>query len=94
VTVDDALFASMPDLAVESDQPSHARIEQWLAGAIGKGLLATGDRLPAEGDLAASLGVSRMTLRQSLAALESLGLVQRKRGRAGGTFVSRPRIEV
>ena len=91
-TVDD-VFASMPDLAEASDVPSHARIEQWLAGAIGNGHLATGDKLPPEEDLASTLGVSRMTLRQSLAALESRGLVQRKRGRAGGTFVSRPRIE-
>ena len=93
LTVDDNVFASMPDLAEASDAPSHARIETWLAGAIGNGHLATGDKLPPEGDLAAAIGVSRMTLRQSLAALESRGLVQRKRGRAGGTFVSRPRIE-
>jgi len=90
---DDDAFALMPDLAEASDVPSHARIEQWLAGAIGNGRLATGDKLPSESDLAATLGVSRMTLRQALAALESRGLVQRKRGRAGGTFVARPRIE-
>ena len=34
-----------------------------------------------------------MTLRQALGALEARGLVQRKRGRSGGTFVTRPRIE-
>lgn len=43
--------------------------------------------------LAAVLGVSRRTLRQALASLESHGLVERNRGRAGGTFVTRPRIE-
>jgi GntR family transcriptional regulator len=91
--VDDEAFASMPDLAAAVGMPSHARIEQWLAGVIGGAGLTAGDRLPAEGDLAAALGVSRMTLRQALAALESRGLVQRRRGRAGGTFVSRPRIE-
>lgn len=93
LTVDDEVLESMPDLAEASDEPSHARIEQWLAEAIGNGQLATGDKLPSESDLAATLGVSRMTLRQALAALESRGLVQRKRGRTGGTFVSRPRIE-
>lgn len=93
LTVNDEVFASMPDLAEASDVPSHARIEQWLAGAIGNGQLANGEKLPSESDLAATLGVSRMTLRQALAALESRGLVQRKRGRSGGTFVARPRIE-
>jgi len=89
----DAVFASAPELSTASEMPSHARIEQWLAGAIGNGDIVAGDRLPPESDFAARLGVSRMTLRQSLAALEGRGLLQRKRGRAGGTFVSRPRIE-
>lgn len=93
LTVDDGAFASMPDLAEPGDVPSHARIEQWLAGVIGTAALTMGDKLPAEEDLAAALGVSRMTLRQALAALEARGLVQRRRGRTGGTFVSRPRIE-
>lgn len=87
------MFASMPDLDEASDVPSHARIERWLADVIGDGELSAGDKLPAEEELAATLGVSRMTLRQALAALEGRGLVRRKRGRAGGTFVSRPRIE-
>ncbi|HET7388805.1 MAG TPA: GntR family transcriptional regulator [Nocardioidaceae bacterium] len=91
--VQDEPFASMPDLCGEGDEPSHARITRWLAGLIGHASLVPGDRLPTEGDLAAALGVSRMTLRQALGALESRGLVVRKRGRSGGTFVSRPRIE-
>jgi GntR family transcriptional regulator len=87
------VLGSMPDLTDPSGQTSHARIEQWLAGAIEDGELQTGAKLPPEEELAAALGVSRMTLRQSLASLESRGLVRRRRGRAGGTFVSRPRIE-
>lgn len=43
--------------------------------------------------MAALLGISRMTLRQALGTLESLGTVVRKTGRLGGTFVSEPRIE-
>lgn len=93
VGVDDEVFASMPDLAGASEEPSHTRIERWLADVIGRGGLEAGDKLPAEGDLAATLGVSRMTLRQALGALETREMVRRKRGRAGGTFVSRPRIE-
>jgi GntR family transcriptional regulator len=86
-------FGSMPDLTVPSEQPAHARIGQWLTGAVERGELGVGDRLPPEAELAAALGVSRMTLRQALGALASRGLVSRKRGRAGGTFVCRPRIE-
>lgn len=87
------LFDDVPDLNAPGEEPWHTRIEQWLAGAIGRGALADGDRLPPEAELAATLGVSRMTLRQALGALEARGLVERKRGRAGGTFVTRPRIE-
>ncbi len=87
------LFEELPDLSKPGDEPGHTRIEQWLAGVIGRGTLADGDRLPPEGEFAATLGVSRMTLRQALGALEARGLVARRRGRGGGTFVSRPRIE-
>lgn len=81
----------LPD---QGDQPAHARIEGWLAAAITRGSLADGDRLPAEQDLAKAFGVSRMTLRQALAALENRDMVERRRGRQGGTFVRRPRIDV
>ncbi len=89
--VDDPVFAAMPDLGEVADEPSHARIERWLARVLTR--LSAGDRLPAEGALAAALGVSRMTLRQALAALEQRGLVERRRGRGGGTFVAAPRVE-
>jgi GntR family transcriptional regulator len=93
VTGDRERFGQLPDLTAVTDEPTHTRIEQWLAGVIGAGTLTAGDRLPPEGDFAATLGVSRMTLRQALGALEARGLVERKRGRSGGTFVTRPRIE-
>ena len=87
------LMASVPDLAEDSPQPAHARIEAWLTEAISRRRLVPGDKLPREESLAAALGVSRMTLRQALATLEGLGTVVRRPGRHGGTFVTRPRIE-
>ena len=51
------------------------------------GLAAPGERLPAERDLAARLGVSRVTLREALHALQEAGYVESRRGRYGGTFV-------
>lgn len=89
-----ALFGEPPELHGPGDEPAHSLVEQWLAGAIGSGRLPLGERLPPEGEFAAALGISRMTLRQALGALESRGLLERKRGRAGGTFVSKPRIDV
>ncbi len=71
----------------------HAQIEDWLAGAIALGRLAPGDRLPTEHDLAAWLGVSRMTLRHALGELARRGLVTRAVGRHGGTFVAEPKLE-
>jgi GntR family transcriptional regulator len=72
--------------------PAHARIANWLSEVIGRGDLVPGDRLPREDELAALLGVSRMTLRQALATLEAHGTLVRQAGRSGGTFVSEPRI--
>ena len=76
-----------------ADSPAHAAIEDGLAQAIAAGELTPGERLPAERELAERLGVSRMTLRQGLGSLERRGLVERRVGRRGGTFVSEPKIE-
>jgi GntR family transcriptional regulator len=86
------VLESAPDLGDDSPVPAHSRIEQWLTGVIGKGALVPGDKLPREEILAAELGVSRMTLRQALAALERQGTIVRRPGRQGGTFVAQPKI--
>jgi len=84
---------SAPRLADRDGVPAHVKIERWLTGVIAQGALVPGDRLPREAELAAMIGVSRMTLRQALSTLESLGTVVRTTGRTGGTFVTEPRIE-
>jgi GntR family transcriptional repressor for pyruvate dehydrogenase complex len=58
--------------------------------AIQLGLLTDGEQLPPEANFAAQLGVSAMTLREALARLRQQGLVETRRGRAGGTFARRP----
>jgi DNA-binding FadR family transcriptional regulator len=59
-----------------------------LLQAIRLGVAAPGERLPAERDLAARLGVSRVTLREAIRAIADAGYVESRRGRYGGTFVA------
>ncbi|HEY6731121.1 MAG TPA: FCD domain-containing protein [Solirubrobacterales bacterium] len=58
-----------------------------LGSAIRAGLLAPGDKLPPERELARQLRISRSTLRQALTALVQSGHLVSLRGRTGGTFV-------
>ncbi|WP_217383345.1 FadR/GntR family transcriptional regulator [Streptomyces sp. NK08203] len=64
-------------------------MEQILQ-VIRLGLVPAGERLPAERELAERIGVSRVTLREVLKALQDQGLVEPRRGRYGGTFVRAP----
>ncbi len=65
-------------------------VARRLAQAITLGLLLNGERLPAESQLASQFGVSPVTLREALAMLRDLGLVETRRGRAGGSFIRAP----
>ncbi len=56
--------------------------------AISLGLLKPGERLPDQEDVALGLSVSPITARRALASLAEQGVVVRRRGRAGGTFVA------
>jgi DNA-binding FadR family transcriptional regulator len=60
---------------------------QRLLQSVRLGLIAPGERLPAERVLATMLGVSRDTLRDAIAALTDAGYLVSRRGRYGGTFV-------
>ena len=93
LAVDHRALADKPRLTRTTDEPSHLRIERWLRRRVAAGRLHPGDKLPTEEDLAAGLGVSRMTLRQALGSLENAGVVERRRGRAGGTFIREQQIE-
>jgi GntR family transcriptional regulator len=68
-------------------------VRRALVSRIGDGELRPGERLGSERDMAASLGVSRSTLRQALGVLHDEGVVRRVPGRGGGTFVSQSKIE-
>ncbi|MCX2948659.1 FadR/GntR family transcriptional regulator [Lentzea sp. NEAU-D7] len=66
-------------------------LERLRAHVVEAGLSA-GDRLPAERDLAASLGVSRASIKQAIVVLEVQGLVEARHG--GGTYLVRDTLDV
>ena len=59
-----------------------------LITAIAVGTYSPGERLPSERELAERLSVSRVTVRLALQRVVELGLVEARRGRGGGTFVT------
>ncbi|MFW6691028.1 FadR/GntR family transcriptional regulator [Streptomyces sp. MAR4 CNX-425] len=56
--------------------------------AVDLGLLTPGERLPNVERTAAAMGVARITVRRALTALEQEGVVTRRPGRGGGTFIA------
>ena len=77
-----AVFAPLDDGALRSEA-----VVRRVGSAIALGLLGDAEQLPAEAELATMLNVSTMTLREALAELRKLGLVETRRGRGGGSFV-------
>lgn len=65
-------------------------IVEQIRSLISGGRLVPGDRLPSERDLAEQFGVSRVTVRDALRALEATGLVEIKVGSGGGAFLRAP----
>jgi GntR family transcriptional regulator, transcriptional repressor for pyruvate dehydrogenase complex len=78
------------DLLLSPVAPAGAveQVVRRIGEAIGAGLLAPGERLPGQVELAETLGVARMTLRQALGILADAGLIEIRRGRTGGAFVA------
>lgn len=63
----------------------HVSVQESLRSYIAENGLAAGAPLPAEGDLAQQLGVSRNSVREAIKALESVGVLEVRRG--SGVFV-------
>ena len=71
--------------------PLYYQIQQRLLEQIRSGALKAGQLVPSEQEIAERMGVSRMTARQALKSLCSLGVAYSQRGK--GTFVSRIKLE-
>ncbi|MBI5440676.1 MAG: FadR family transcriptional regulator [Deltaproteobacteria bacterium] len=63
------------------------QLRDVLKQALLDGRLKPGDKLPSEEELAAKSKVSKVTVREALRAMEAEGLVERRRGVSGGTFM-------
>ncbi|MGH3104818.1 MAG: GntR family transcriptional regulator [Gaiellaceae bacterium] len=68
--------------------PLYFQLKKLLEEEIAAGRLAPGDRLPSEPTICARFFVSRTTVRQALAKLESDGQIRKEKGR--GTFIADP----
>jgi len=64
-------------------------IAKQIRQEIKAGRLKPGQKLPSEQDLCQRFSVSRNTLREALRALETSGLIEIKKGAAGGAFIKR-----
>jgi DNA-binding FadR family transcriptional regulator len=65
-------------------------VTRRLSDAIALGLLRDAEQLPSEAELAATFNVSTVTVREALTALRGSGLIETRRGRRGGSFVTSP----
>lgn len=65
-------------------------VVEQIEQAVLSGQLQPGDRLPSERELAEQFGLSRMTIRDALRVLESIGFIEIKLGAGGGAFVREP----
>jgi GntR family transcriptional regulator len=74
------------DLSSDSHVPKYAQIADIFRQRISRGIWTKGFRLPANEELAAEFGVSRVTIRQAVDLLSRDGVIEAQQGR--GTFVT------
>jgi GntR family transcriptional repressor for pyruvate dehydrogenase complex len=63
-------------------------IEESIKDLILSGKITVGSKLPTEPEMSRQFGVSMVTIREALRGLEILGIIQKKRGKGGGIFVT------
>ena len=69
-----------------SPTPLYKQLQNSLRRAVLGGLLQTDEAIPGERELAAGLGVSRVTVRKALRGLVTEGLLEQRQG--SGTFIA------
>ena len=76
------VFRPLPDV-MRADA-----VASRLTTAIALGLIRQGEQLPVENELSQMFGVASATVRDALATLRDAGIIETRRGRSGGTFVT------
>ena len=69
-------------------------IENHIKDYIFNQKLKPQERLPTEKEISRQFGVSPVTVREALRALETLGLIKKKKGKNGGIFVSEATLDL
>ncbi|NWG02237.1 MAG: FadR family transcriptional regulator [Syntrophaceae bacterium] len=77
----------MFQVANRTQKISDQIIEQ-IRNSILSGQFKPGDRVASEKELMSEFGVSKATLREALRVLEGMGLIEIKKGIAGGVFIA------
>jgi DNA-binding FadR family transcriptional regulator len=80
--------ATAPELRFDPIEQvrAHEYVAEQVRRQLVLRLVAPGDALPPERELARMFAVGRATVQRAIAILEAEGLVERRRGRSGGTF--------
>lgn len=86
-TYKDKREISLFQAASRTHKISDQIIEQ-IRNAILSGRFKPGDKVASEKELMAEFGVSKATLREALRVLEGMGLVEIRKGIAGGVFIA------
>jgi GntR family transcriptional regulator len=68
-------------------------VRRRIVGMLDAGTLRPGDRLGSEREMAEQFAVSRATLRSALVPLSRAGILERRTGRGGGTFIKSGVVE-
>jgi GntR family transcriptional regulator len=91
IEIKDYVLMSSAPLDKDLPIPLYYQLKLALMKAIESGQLQPGQQLPNELQLADHYGISKITVRQALQGLESLGYIRREHGR--GTFVRKLKVD-
>src|SRR5215813_10637544 len=81
---------AQPMFGAIEQQRAHEYVAGQIRRQIGLGIIAPGEALPPERELARLFGVGRVTIQLAIGMLEADRLITTRRGRSGGSFVLAP----
>ncbi len=77
-----------PELSGITRMSAVDTVRARISLAVDLDLMAGGEKLPPDAQIASALDVSEITVRRALETMARDGIVERRRGRSGGTFVT------